>query len=492
MNKKLLSTILILTMVLNITLPHVNVYAEEINSTSQSMIENQLKNDLGEEKANEIMCSSSEHVEYYSSADNQNNNNGGDDLDCPDDGDNQDKDNSGIVEPEGSDNNKGEYDEEPNDDKEQNSDSDDSSIIENDVELNDNEIEIDLDEMNYDDVENEFISENINNRDDVDNSNSVGLNGFDIDIDNDNYNKDNDIAIESIIDYDDNNGNGFATKSEIDFDNVDISTESNIKIQIDDDIIATTNDAQNNFGNGNVNEYVLSPYWYSKYSDEREKIKRIIIRKGGEVPVGIEHEIEGNLKYYLNNDIVTIYSPLQTDVIKLGNSVLDGSYYLSVFSHFQNVVEIQNIQFIDTSDTTCMASLFYNCPNLLTLDLSSFNTQKVTNMYAMFSLLHLDSLDLSSFNTNKVVDMGVMFSSCINLKNLNISSFDTTNVKYMNSMFLSCSKLQELSLNNFDTRNLINMDHMFGQCSSLTNLDLRSFNTEKVINMNGLFNLCKK
>lgn len=120
MKKKFLSTILILTMVLNVTLPHVNVYAEEINNISQSMIENQLKNDLGEEKANEIMCSGSEHVEYYSSADDQNDNNSVDDLDCPEDGDNQDKDNSGIVEPEGSDNNKGEYEEEPEGDNKPN------------------------------------------------------------------------------------------------------------------------------------------------------------------------------------------------------------------------------------------------------------------------------------------------------------------------------------------------------------------------------------
>lgn len=85
MNKKLLSTILVLTMVLNITLPHINVYADEINNTSQSEIENQLKKDLSEEKANDIIHSSSENREYYASTGDQHTNVDSDDLDMQND-----------------------------------------------------------------------------------------------------------------------------------------------------------------------------------------------------------------------------------------------------------------------------------------------------------------------------------------------------------------------------------------------------------------------
>ena len=47
-----------------------------------------------------------------------------------------------------------------------------------------------------------------------------------------------------------------------------------------------------------------------------------------------------------------------------------------------------------------MASIFSECNSLNNLDLSSFDTSKVTNMVNMFSeCRYLKNLDLSSFNT---------------------------------------------------------------------------------------------
>ena len=60
----------------------------------------------------------------------------------------------------------------------------------------------------------------------------------------------------------------------------------------------------------------------------------------------------------------------------------------------------------------------------------------------------LSSLDLSSFNTNKVTDMSNMFYGCSNLTELNLSNFDTSNVTDMNYMFCGCSKLNKIILNN--------------------------------------------
>lgn len=50
-------------------------------------------------------------------------------------------------------------------------------------------------------------------------------------------------------------------------------------------------------------------------------------------------------------------------------------------------------------------------------------------MNAMFNQARsLESLDLSNFNTCKVTNMGHMFANCSNLKELNIGSFDTSNI----------------------------------------------------------------
>ena len=58
----------------------------------------------------------------------------------------------------------------------------------------------------------------------------------------------------------------------------------------------------------------------------------------------------------------------------------------------------------------------------------------------------LTSLNLSSFDTLKVTDMHEMFHMCEKLTNLNLSNFDTTKVTNMNSMFYNCTKLTAIIL----------------------------------------------
>ena len=65
--------------------------------------------------------------------------------------------------------------------------------------------------------------------------------------------------------------------------------------------------------------------------------------------------------------------------------------------------------------------MFYNCSNLINIDLSSFNTKNVTNMIQMFyNCWELINIDLSSFNTQNVTNMMQMFYDCSNLKKVKI------------------------------------------------------------------------
>ena len=52
----------------------------------------------------------------------------------------------------------------------------------------------------------------------------------------------------------------------------------------------------------------------------------------------------------------------------------------------------------------------------------------------------LTELNLSSFNTNQVTDMSDMFYNCRSLNELNLSSFNTNKKTYMNHMFKSINK----------------------------------------------------
>jgi surface protein len=73
----------------------------------------------------------------------------------------------------------------------------------------------------------------------------------------------------------------------------------------------------------------------------------------------------------------------------------------------------------------------------------------------------LQNLDLSSFNTQNVTDMSHMFYYCYNLKNLNLLSFNTQKVEYMDNMFYNCFYLQSLDLSSFNTQNVTSNGYMF-------------------------------
>ena len=60
-----------------------------------------------------------------------------------------------------------------------------------------------------------------------------------------------------------------------------------------------------------------------------------------------------------------------------------------------------------------------------------------------------------------------MFDKCSSLTNLNLSSFNTQKVTKMNFMFCNCSSLINLDLSNFNTPDDTDMHMMFFKCSSL-------------------------
>ena len=204
-----------------------------------------------------------------------------------------------------------------------------------------------------------------------------------------------------------------------------------------------------------------------------------------------------------------------------------------------------NVSSFNTSNVQRMDAMFYGCSGLTSLDVSNFNTSNVVLMtrtvdtvlnyytgysggqevqiaennelfrFGMFAQCSsLTSLDLSSFNTSKVTDMRGLFDGCKNLTSLNVSSFNTSNVKYMDAMFRGCSSLTSLDLSNFNTSHVVSMGDahrffynsgsagqygdyryltnggMFENCTSLSSLDLSNFYTPNVARMYNMFRNC--
>ncbi|EKP7339191.1 BspA family leucine-rich repeat surface protein [Listeria monocytogenes] len=106
------------------------------------------------------------------------------------------------------------------------------------------------------------------------------------------------------------------------------------------------------------------------------------------------------------------------------------------------------------------------------LDLSNFDTSKVTVMRYMFFKSSITSLDLSSFDTSQVTDMSWMFSESATAS-LDLSSFDTSSVTSMRGMF-SESAATSIDVSSFDTSKVTDMHYMFDRASQLQNITLGS------------------
>ena len=121
-----------------------------------------------------------------------------------------------------------------------------------------------------------------------------------------------------------------------------------------------------------------------------------------------------------------------------------------------------------------MRSMFNNCSSLLSINLSNFKTEKVTDMGDMFyKCSNLTTLDISNFNTTNVLIMTCMFSGMKHITSLDLSNFNTSSLTEMNEIFYNCS-------------NLIYINASYFYISTTSNIDI--FNEDLPLNGNLFIN----
>ena len=221
----------------------------------------------------------------------------------------------------------------------------------------------------------------------------------------------------------------------------------------------------------------------------------------------LDRETQTLTLYYDTNfgkgdDQILSYNPmwmLVTERKKIKTVVFDESFKDARpkncggwFWLFEALTTIEHLDYLNTSEVDDMHFMFSSCTSLETLDLSSFNTEKVTNMVTMFeNSKHLRSLKLpKGFIGSSVTNLKAMFRGCESLTELDLSGSNSENVKAMEEMFRGCKALSKLDLTSFKTGQVTTMENMFCDCSTLETLDVSSFNTENVTTMLGMFNNC--
>jgi surface protein len=123
------------------------------------------------------------------------------------------------------------------------------------------------------------------------------------------------------------------------------------------------------------------------------------------------------------------------------------------FCNCSELTDIEGIENLNTENVTNMRGMFFNCPNLSSLDLTNFSTGNVTNMYGMFSnCQNLSSLDLTSFNTANVTNMDYMFDGCSTLTTIYASEKFVTDQVNGGDMFNECRSLKDYSFSKRDSK----------------------------------------
>ena len=163
---------------------------------------------------------------------------------------------------------------------------------------------------------------------------------------------------------------------------------------------------------------------------EEQKIKNLILKSKAlglpikEIPTSCGHHCilisksETQHIIYIPDDVVS----------------LNGEFNLTFTN---NIQKLQGTLKVTGGHNLKNAICMFNECQAQSLDLTSFNTSKVTNMRFMFTRCNVQSLDLSSFNTSRVTNMDYMFQNC-KAQSLDLSSFNTSNVTDMDSMFINC------------------------------------------------------
>ena len=129
--------------------------------------------------------------------------------------------------------------------------------------------------------------------------------------------------------------------------------------------------------------------------------------------------------------------------------------------------------------------------DLKAIDFDNFDTSKTTNMYALFyNCVALESLDVADWDVSNVTDMSFMFDSCVSLESLDVSNWDVSNVTAMSCMFVGCDSLESLDVEDWDVSNVTDMSYMFYGCVYLKSLDVSNWDVSKVTDMSDMFDSC--
>ncbi|MBR5668887.1 MAG: BspA family leucine-rich repeat surface protein, partial [Spirochaetales bacterium] len=282
-------------------------------------------------------------------------------------------------------------------------------------------------------------------------------------------------------------------------------------------------------------------------TDETGENVLLFIYLDEDIKTGMTSSLKGRNFTYTNMKINSFWKekdvtnqtanqPAWKNIIKsVDKVIIDPSFtrpVASVKGWFENgsrIKSIQGLANLNTSKCKSFERMFNGCSSLQSLDVSTFDAKRVTDMTQMFmNCKSLETLKLKDEQGNglqtasSLTSMKYMFYNCMKLQTLEFGSkfrsyantslegmfFGCKNLKTINRPFMGknmsylydgCESLETVmttdetgSENNdaFKGTGVTNMECMFRKCKSLKKIDLKDFNPKDAVNTSQMFYGC--
>ena len=183
-------------------------------------------------------------------------------------------------------------------------------------------------------------------------------------------------------------------------------------------------------------------------------------------------------------------------------SMFEGKTATAVYANIENTKstppwkgiarKIERVAVVDDGFAPqTMYAWFFECNNLLSVNLSKLDTSKTTSLgYAFSRCKSLTDLDLSALDTSSVRSFADVFQDCSSLRSVNLAGWDTSSGNNFRQMFYCCAALEELDVSSFNTSSATTFEQMFYGCRSLRSLDLSHFATGNATTFASMFYNC--
>ena len=113
-------------------------------------------------------------------------------------------------------------------------------------------------------------------------------------------------------------------------------------------------------------------------------------------------------------------------------------------------------------------TMFYDCRETVSIDLTEFDTSNIDDMTGMFCMCRsLKEVLWGALSTDKVKSMQEMFFKCSSIESINLGGFSFQSVEDMNSMFNCCTSLRDLKMEISEAPHLNRYSSLFFSCIHL-------------------------